>query len=504
LGQRDDQASLERRYELHTELIWHVWAMGTTRGQEQAEQAVVIARRLQDLQREAAALHDWARVYLAEHGDATGDDVYPTQEECQTGQRLHEAALQVREALLGPEHPDVAESLMEILGQGRFWWPMQPYVALAERAVAICERALGPEHERTCAALEKLALMLRLVSDYARSLAIYERLLAAYTRVFGPDDQNHTQNTISQLAWTQRALGNHAAAAALLRDQLARQRRALGEHDPSVLSLIAQLSDTLHQQGEAAAADAELAQTLALLETERGPDHPHTLAFLLQIAGSYQGRGDQAGARSIYERVVAGYQRMGVQGDMAFYVMTTLFTLRWQQGDHAGARELFAQLLANGLSPNNLLANLNALGALGDVGGEPSPANGDLLALYAQLLAAIEQQHGPDNPNAAAVLIAWAQRLMGEDDRAAAIPLLARALMIHPQALAAPDGALLWLLRSIDEALSEAGEYGAVRALYRQTYDACAPALGAAHPRVRDLQVRLGLLPDVEGEKRER
>ncbi len=500
LAHRDDPASLERRYELHRALIWLVWAMGTARGQNHAEQAVAIARRLQDQRREAEALHEWARVYLYEHGDVTGDDGHPTREESQTGQRLHEEALQIRERLLGPDHPDVAESLMQIVSQGRLWAPMQPYLPMAERAVQIYERAFGPEHERTCAALEKLAMLLRFQSDYDHCLAIYERLLAIYTRVFGPEEHNHTQNTLGQIAWTHRAIGNNTAAAALMRDQLARQRSALGDYDPSVLSLIVQISDVLRKQGHVAEADAEIAQTLARLEAELGYDHPSTLTFLSLVGGHYQARNDLAQARPIYERLIAGYERTGSQGDQVIYAMTAFFTVLWRQGDRAGASDLFEKLLRRCVNPAPLIASLNALGLLHDIRADTAAADGGsaLLALFARLLAFSEQQDGPDHPNIAAVLIAWAQRLMheGEDAQVAVIPMVYRALEIHPQALAVPDGDLLRLIRSIDAALSEAGEYAAARELYLRARDVCAPILGAEHPRVIDLQVRLDLLPD--------
>jgi len=500
LAEHDDAASLARRYELHRAMIWQVWAMGTMRGQEQAEQAVTIARRLQDQRRAAESLHEWARVYLAEHGDVTGDDVHPTQEESQTGQRLHEEALHIREQLLGPDHPDVAESLLQIVSQGRLWSPMQPYVAMAERAVQICERAFGPEHERTCAALEQLALLLRFQNSYDRSLAIYERLLAVYMRVFGSDEHNHTQNTITQIAWCHQLLGNDTAAVALMRDQLARQRSALGDHDPSVLSLIVQISDVRWKRGEGAEADAEIVQALARLEAELGPDHPSTRTFLFQVGGSYQARNDLARARPIYERLIASYARTEPQGEHVVHAMTSLFTVLWRQGDIAGASDLFEQLLPHCASPAPLIANLNALGFLHDIGGGAAAAGGGgaLLSFYAQLLAATEQKDGPDHPNSAAVLIAWAQRLVheGQNAQAVVIPMIYRALAIHPQALAADDGKLLWLIRSIDDGLSAAGEYAAVRELYLRAHDLCAPILGAEHPRIIALQDRLALLPD--------
>src|SRR5262245_20983069 len=71
LRDRDDEAALLRRFDLHFTLAGLVQEMGTTRGQAQAEQALLIARRLTDRLREADALHALATVYLNEHFDPT-------------------------------------------------------------------------------------------------------------------------------------------------------------------------------------------------------------------------------------------------------------------------------------------------------------------------------------------------------------------------------------------------------------------------------------------------
>ena len=491
LAQRDDPASLERRYELHCALIWQVWEMGAARGQEQAEQAVAIARQLQDQEREADALHAWASAYLYEHHDATGDEVHPTQEESQTGQRLHEQALHIREQLLGPDHPDVADSLLQIVNQGRLWGPMQLYVAMAERAVQILERAFGPDHERTCVALDKLAMLLRFQSNYDRSLASYERLLSIYRRLYDSDKDYHIQNTLAQITWTHQAMGNHATALELLRDQLMRQRSALGDHHRSVLSLIVQISDVLRKQGDQVGAEAAIVGELERLDAELGREHPSTLSFLATVGLSYQANSEFDRGRAIYERLIASYERIGYQGAERDDAMLPFFTLLWRQGDRVRAGEVFAQMLPRYAEPVRLIPTLNACGFLGDIGEDNALAAGGatLPSLYAQLLSTMEQRYGLDHPHLATLLIAWAQRLVQneEDVQASAIPMLNRVLAIHPAALDSPDQELLRLIRSIDAVLSGEGEYALVRELYLRARDACAPVLGAEHPRISDL-----------------
>jgi tetratricopeptide (TPR) repeat protein len=490
LAGEEDRASLERRYALHTELVWYVYQPETTRGQEHARQAVALARQLQDPHREAEALHLLGRAYLAEHPD-------PTMEESRIGQNFHEEALRLREQLLGPDHPDVAESLLAIVGQGRLWWPIEPYVAMAERAVGICEAAFGPDHERTCGALELLAFMLRTASANDRSLAIYERLHKIYERSYGPEDQR-TRNALAQIAWTHQALGNYAEAVALMRDPAAQPASPFGDNLEPLYRRV-EISDLLWEQGERAAAEAELSGLLAEVEVAHGAEHPTTLAVMSRVATAFQARGELAQARSLYERVIAGYERLGGHDDALWHDRTALFTVLWREGNLTGAEELFEQLLAPAPNVASLAANLRAMGFL-DVtegSGDPAERNALLMTLYERLLEASERAYGPEHPETAAALLALARQLLDSTgDIPAALPLLYRALAITPRALASPDEELLTLIRSIDGTLSEDGSYAAVREIYQQVLARCEPHLGPAHPQIEALRFRLGMLPE--------
>jgi tetratricopeptide (TPR) repeat protein len=76
-------------------------------------------------------------------------------------------ALAIREKVLGPEHPDTAESLNNLA----FLFQNQDDLAgarpLYERALAIYEKALGPEHPHTAEVLNNLASLLWVQGDLA-------------------------------------------------------------------------------------------------------------------------------------------------------------------------------------------------------------------------------------------------------------------------------------------------------------------------------------------------
>jgi Tfp pilus assembly protein PilF len=74
-----------------------------------------------------------------------------------TARRLHERALAIREARLGPDHPDTAQSLnnlaVVLYNQG----DLDGARPLHERALAIYETRLGTDHPDTVRSRQNLA-----------------------------------------------------------------------------------------------------------------------------------------------------------------------------------------------------------------------------------------------------------------------------------------------------------------------------------------------------------
>ena len=99
----------------------------------------------------------------------------------------YERALAIREAVLGPEHPDTATSLNNLgyllQAQGDLAGA-KPYF---ERALAICEAVLGPEHPDTATSLNNLGALLQDQGDLAGAKPYFERALAICEAVLGPE-----------------------------------------------------------------------------------------------------------------------------------------------------------------------------------------------------------------------------------------------------------------------------------------------------------------------------
>src|SRR5215472_9601695 len=70
---------------------------------------------------------------------------------------LLERALETRERVLGPDHPDTASSLNDLAWLLQVQGELAAARPLFERALAIRERVLGPDHPDTASSLNHLA-----------------------------------------------------------------------------------------------------------------------------------------------------------------------------------------------------------------------------------------------------------------------------------------------------------------------------------------------------------
>ena len=97
---------------------------------------------------------------------------------------LYERALEIKEEVLGPDHPDTAQSLNNLAAlhesQGRY----DKAEPLLERALAIREEALGPKHPHTQIVRNNYVGLLRETNQDEKADAVETRL-----RRHGPDEQ---------------------------------------------------------------------------------------------------------------------------------------------------------------------------------------------------------------------------------------------------------------------------------------------------------------------------
>ena len=90
---------------------------------------------------------------------------------------LYQRSLEIREKVLGPEHPDVISSLNRLAWLYYFQHQYAKAEPLFERVVAIQEKTLGPEHPDVASSLNDLAFLYRVEQQYAKAEPLYQRSL---------------------------------------------------------------------------------------------------------------------------------------------------------------------------------------------------------------------------------------------------------------------------------------------------------------------------------------
>ncbi len=212
--------------------------------------------------------------------------------------------LDVRERVLGPEHPETLEArayLAFCTGRaGDFAAARDQYAAL----LPVAKQVLGPEHLDTLYVRINLAGYTGKAGDAAGARDQYAELVPVLEQVLGPEHRS-TLNARGFLAgWADEQAGRAADA----RDQFAAllpvAERVLGSEDPDTIRLRSGLALFTGRAGDAAGARDQYAELVPVLEQVLGLEHPDTLNMRANFARWTGQAGDAGGARDQYAELV--------------------------------------------------------------------------------------------------------------------------------------------------------------------------------------------------------
>jgi tetratricopeptide (TPR) repeat protein len=223
---------------------------------------------------------------------------------------LYERALAIREQVLGPEHPDTAQSLNNLALLHKTQGDDAAARPLYERALAISEQVLGPTHPDTAQSLNNLAALHYAQGDDAAARPLYERALAICEQVLGPTHPG-TASSLNNLAVLLDTQGDYDAARPLYERALAIREQVLGPEHPDTASSLNNLAVLLEEGFSDYEGSRKLYErALAIHEQVLGPQHPHTAQSLNNLAELLETQGDYAAARPLYERALAIWEQV--------------------------------------------------------------------------------------------------------------------------------------------------------------------------------------------------
>src|SRR6266508_6547966 len=154
---------------------------------------------------------------------------------------------------------------------------------LQVRALAIREARLGPDHPDTAASLSDLAFVLCDQGDLDHARTLQERALHIREARLGADHP-HTATTLPALALVLHDQGDLDHARSLLQRALAIRETHLGADHPTTAYSVNHLATVVHDQDDLDHARSLLERALAIYETRLGADHPDTVRSRQDLA----------------------------------------------------------------------------------------------------------------------------------------------------------------------------------------------------------------------------
>jgi tetratricopeptide (TPR) repeat protein len=280
---------------------------------------------------EAARLLDRAGCYLEKRGQYTQAELFLIK------------ALNIREKILGQEHPDVATSFNNL---GLLYYSLGKYdlvEPLYQRALSIREKILGQEHPDS---ILNLALLYYNQGKYELAEPLYKQALVIYERTLGPE---HPQvaTVLNDLAWLYHNWGNYSEAKSLYPRALSIRKYALGEEHPDVAQTLNAQAMLYRALGQYVEAEELFKKALTIREKMLGENHPENATTLNDLAWLYNSLGKYTDAEPLYQRALE-IRRKAFSTDHPFVatILNDMAILYINRGSYFLAESLLGQALA--------------------------------------------------------------------------------------------------------------------------------------------------------------
>ena len=315
-------------------------------------------------------------------------------------------ALQMRQGILGREHPDVAASMDDLAVLLRDKGQNEEAERMAREALAMRRRLLGNESEEVADSLNTLGNTLQNRGRYEAAEAQLRESLALRRKLPGGESVEVAE-TLGNLAAVLLSRGDFDGAESLLRESLAVFRRVLGAQHPRVASGLANLAALLYEKGDFESAERLYRESLTTSRSSLGDTHPEVATTMNNLGVVLSVRGDFDAAEPLLRESLAirrkalGEKHPDVAGSMG-----NLGRVLEQKGDYKSAESLHRaalvikrQLLGNehqsvAYSLLNLARAIQAQGAFEKA--EP---------LYLEALAMERKLLGAQHPTLGATLM---------------------------------------------------------------------------------------------------
>ncbi|HEU5182475.1 MAG TPA: CHAT domain-containing tetratricopeptide repeat protein [Candidatus Polarisedimenticolia bacterium] len=269
------------------------------------------------------------------------------------GTELAGRSLAIQEKVLGPVHPDLGDTLSEMMFDMRRLGRDADVLLYARRLVALWEARPGPPSAELAGALLSLGQAYRTIRDYPRALEAAKRSLRIRERLFGPE-HHWVGTSLDGLADIYRSLGDFQHAKALSERAVRIWERELGPEDSTFATGLVGLALAQSGLGEHEAAEATARRAMQIGEKSTGPDGWRTPFYLNGLAEVLSHSPNPARARETWEQILRIQERsFGPNHRALVSTLSGMARVEYAAGDYEAAAT--HALRAESIGRNNFL-----------------------------------------------------------------------------------------------------------------------------------------------------
>jgi tetratricopeptide (TPR) repeat protein len=371
---------------------------------------------------------------------------------------LLSSALQLRQANVGPDHPDTIESMDSLALALQDAGQMEQALTLLEETLKLSVQKRGPEHIDTLSTMNNLALALIHAGRVAEAVALHEKTLALRKSTLRPTHP-HILISMNNLAMAYSDFGNFDKSLALIKETLALTKAEFGPDHADTLDTMNSLAEAYMNAGDFALAIPVCEETYRLRRAKIGPDHPNTLASLHNAGCAYQGVRNYDKAISLLKDALEGRKKILPPDHPDLTQSMNALGLAYQEaGDYRLALPLLEENLQRskakfGPEHQKTLTAMNNLALSYTFSGNLDRA----LPLYEDTFRIRKAKFGTDHPLTllSAYNLAMAYQAAGQRDHA--VSLLAETFSLSKTKLGSDHPDTLSCMRGLGKAYLSAG-----------------------------------------------
>jgi serine/threonine-protein kinase len=213
------------------------------------------------------------------------------------------------------------------------------------RALEVRRALHGQDHIDVATSMQNLSILLAAKGDLRGAEPLCRQALEIARRTSGEESLEVASilNTLGGLLLRE---GDLPGAEAANRESLEIRSGLLGEGHPDVAESLNDLAVVLGTKGDHRQAEALHRQALEITRKVRGPEHPEVAVALSNLAGMKEAQQDHAAAESLYRQALDLRRKvLGPDHPDVAWTLANFAYLMFEKGDHAEAAKLSREVL---------------------------------------------------------------------------------------------------------------------------------------------------------------